>query len=561
MLLVAGLVACTQNNSIEPADLVFLGDHIITVDATESNPDAVAVRGERIVFVGSSQSVQPLISADTRIIKLGESALIPGFIDSHGHVSATARLMRWVNLSSPPVGTAESIDDVVELLRSRLAENPPADDEWLLGYGYDDSLLEDQSYLTRSDLDRVSLDIPIYVAHVSGHLGILNSAGLAAQNIDSSTENPPGGVIQRQADGEPNGVVEESAAAVIMLTRLGELSGDEYVQAVRKSLEYYASYGVTSVQDGAAPAADIATLREAANAETFISDISAYQWTPVNNTEAIESAHYDESYSGGFRVAGVKFALDGSPQGRTAWITEPYTEGPHNAPADYVAYPTVDPDDYHAAATAVIRREIPMIVHANGDAAIGLMLAGIESALADGVERDHRSVAIHAQLMRDDQLDDAARLGVVPSFFSSHTFFWGDWHLRSFGEVRGNNISPTRSAIDRKVHFTIHNDTPVVPPDMMRLLWATVARTTRSGNVIGSKQRLSVDEALHAATLGGAYQLFEEDNKGSITVGKQADLVILSHNPRLVDPGAIEDIAIEETFARGISIHNRRQDQ
>ncbi len=170
---------------------------------------------------------------------------------------------------------------------------------------------------------------------------------------------------------------------------------------------------------------------------------------------------------------------------------------------------------------------------------------------------DHRAVIIHAQLMRADQLDRAAALGAVPSFFSAHAFFWGDWHRRSFGEARGNNVSPVRWAVERGVPFTVHNDAPIVPPDIMRLVSITVNRTTRSGHVLGPHQRATVREALHAVTLGAAYQYFEEEAKGSITVGKQADLVVLDRNPLTVDPAELEHIAVLETFSRGRSVYSR----
>jgi hypothetical protein len=159
--------------------------------------------------------------------------------------------------------------------------------------------------------------------------------------------------------------------------------------------------------------------------------------------------------------------------------------------------------------------------------------------------------------MRADQLDRAAALNVVPSFFSAHAFFWGDWHRRSFGEERGNNVSPVRWAIDRGVNFTVHNDASIVPPDIMRLVSITVNRKTRSGHVLGPHQRATVQEALHAVTLGAAYQYFEEDTKGSITVGKQADLVMLETNPLTTDPAELEHIQILETFSRGRSVHQR----
>ena len=201
---------------------------------------------------------------------------------------------------------------------------------------------------------------------------------------------------------------------------------------------------------------------------------------------------------------------------------------------------------------------MPILVHANGDAAIDLMLDGVAGAAA-GLDAmpDHRSVIIHAQLMRADQLDRAAALRAVPSFFAAHAFFWGDWHRRSFGEARGNNVSPTRWAIERGVHFTIHNDAPIVPPDIMRLVSIAVNRRTRSDHLLGPDQRLTIQEALHAVTLGAAYQYFEEDTKGSITAGKQADLVILQRNPLTAAPAELEHIRALETFSRGRSVYVR----
>jgi predicted amidohydrolase YtcJ len=218
----------------------------------------------------------------------------------------------------------------------------------------------------------------------------------------------------------------------------------------------------------------------------------------------------------------------------------------------------MEPAPYKTGARALIERGVPFLAHANGDAAIDLMLDGVEEGMADITPApDHRSVIIHAQLMRADQLDRAATLGVVPSFFAAHVFFWGDWHVRSFGEARGTNVSPTGWALARGVPFTLHNDAPVVPPDIMRLLSITVNRTSRSGRVLGPHQRATVMQALHAVTLGAAYQYFEEDTKGSITVGKQADLVILGENPLTADPAELEHIPILETISRGRSVFTR----
>jgi predicted amidohydrolase YtcJ len=539
------------------ADLIFIGEHILTADPNTQDATAVAVRDGQIIKVTHQADILALKGHDTRVVVLGDRALVPGFIDSHGHLGFGARRADFVNLSSPPVGTAENVDDVVALLRAHIEKQQPAEGEWVVGYGYDDSLLAENRHPNRDDLDKVSATIPLYLMHVSGHLGVANSAALAASNIHADSKDPAGGVIRRRPGSqEPNGVLEEKAASRVLFRQLGALDPVRFEAMFRQTLADYAAYGITTAQDGATNLTDIKLMRAAAAREPFPVDVASYRSVQTFGPGDVGTFDADPDYRGGFRVAGVKFVLDGSPQGRTAWLTQPYTAGPPGAAADYVAYPTMEPAAYKSQVAKLIARGVPLLVHANGDAAMDLMIEGIAEAVGDNVP-DHRSVIIHAQLMRADQLDKAKTLGIVPSFFSAHTFFWGDWHLQSFGPERGENISPARWAIDRGVHFTIHNDAPVVPPDMMRLLWAAVNRTTRSGHVIGPEQRLTVQEALYAATMGGAYQLFEEDSKGSITEGKRADFVILGADPTTADPMTIKDIPILETIARGRTVYKR----
>ena len=539
-----------------PADLIFLGENIVTMDDTLAGAKAVALRGEQIVAVGDTGDVLALRGPGTRTIELGEQALVPGFIDAHGHVSFVARLIDFVNLSSPPVGPVRAMDDIVRLLRERIAERDLSAGEWLFGYGYDDSLIAENRHPTRDDLDLASTEHPIALMHVSGHLAAVNTEALAAVGMNSGTANPPGGVIRRRpGSNEPNGVMEETAAMQFTMGQFGRIGPERYERLLRRALDYHASFGITTVQDGGAILPDIAVMRTAAEREAFPIDVVAFTMVNALDDETVAGIRHDTAYSGGFRIGGVKFVLDGSPQGRTAWLSKPYTEGPENAPADYVAYPAYDIDTYNERVAGMISRNIPVLVHANGDAAIDAMIEGIAGAVDPGAVPDHRSVIIHAQLMRPDQLPTVKSLGLVPSYYAAHPFFWGDWHRRSFGEDRAAFISPLKATQEHGIPFTIHNDAPVVPPDMMRLIHIAVNRTTRSGHVLGPDQRLSPSEALHAVTLGAAYQYFEEDTKGSITPGKRADLVILGENPLTADPVALADIPVIETFARGRSVY------
>lgn len=536
------------------ADSVYIGEHIISM--TGSNPGAVAVRGDRIVATGSAQEITPLIGESTRVIELGEQALLPGFIDAHGHFSALARTADYVDLSPPPVGGAESIADIVRALRLAIEQSSIPAGTLVTGFGYDDSLLEERRHPTRFDLDEASTSHPIVIRHVSGHLAVGNSLALADAGISAETPDPAGGIVRRLEDGAPDGVMEETAMTLLP-DAVASLTPERFAELRRQALQIYAGYGITTIQDSNLPLDYIEMLRQEAASDAYPVDMVAYAMANPLSDEVLDSIEVEQNYVNGFRLGGIKFTLDGSPQGRTAWLTEPYEQGPPGAADDYVAYPSYEPSEYLRRIPAIIERGLPALVHVNGDAAIDLMLEGLESIAQQGPLPDHRSVAIHAQLARPDQLDRMRELGVLPSFYAVHPFFWGDWHRLSFGDERASFISPLRAALDRGIPITIHNDSPVVPPDIMRLVSIAVNRETRSGYVLGPDQRVDVMEALHAVTLGAAYQYFEENEKGSLEAGKRADFVILAQDPRIVESEALADIDIVETISRGMTIYRR----
>jgi predicted amidohydrolase YtcJ len=541
--------------SAQQADLIFAGEHIITMDG--SNAAAVAVRGDRIVASGSRADVFQLNGAGTRVIELGGQALLPGFIDAHGHFSGVSRYADLLDLSSPPVGGITSVEDIVQALRLRIEQKQIPAGELVFGFGYDDSLLAEGRHPNRDDLDRASTNHPIVVRHVSGHLLAANSMALEAAGISGTTQNPDGGIIRRRAGtNEPDGVMEETAMGAFPGSG-ANMGPEKLSQLRREAIDIYAGYGITTIQDANISSAYADLLREEAIAEPYAVDIVAFIMANPLSDEELQAVSHDQTYTGGFRVGGVKFTLDGSPQGRTAWMSQPYTQGPPGQSADYVAYPSYSPEAYKARMPDLLARGVPVLAHANGDAAIQLMIDGIAEAVAGEDLPDHRSVAIHAQLARPDQLLRFKELGIVPSYYSVHPYFWGDWHRLSFGEERASFISPVKATVELGIPYTVHNDSPVVPPDIMRLISITVNRQTRSGYVLGPDQRASVVEAIYAVTQGAAYQYFEEDEKGSITVGKRADFVILEQNPLLVDPQELGDIAIVETFSRGASVFRR----
>ena len=537
------------------ADLIFVGDNIITMD--DNVASAVAVIGDRISAVGSREEILAMRDETTQFVDLGARALLPGFIDAHGHFGGVATYSALLDLSSPPVGAMENIDDIVAAIRNWIEVNNVPAGDLVYGVGYDDSLLVELRHPNRDDLDRASTTHPIVIRHVSGHLSSANSLALANYNIGVNTENPAGGIVRRRlGTNEPDGVMEETAMGLLPGT--GILVDEELGWRLRReAADIYASFGITTIQESNVSTSYVDALKQQALEEPFAVDIVTYIMGNPLSDEELELVIPDSDYTGGVKIGGVKFTLDGSPQGRTAWMSQPYDAGPPGVDADYVAYPSYEPDAYRQRVDRLLERGVPVLAHANGDEAIELMIDGIEEALS-GVEMpDHRSVIIHAQLIREDQLDRVKQLGIVPSYYAAHPFFWGDWHRLSFGDDRASFISPVKATIERDIPFTVHNDSPIVPPDIMRLVSITVNRLTRSGYVLGPDQRASVLEALYSVTQGAAYQYFEEDEKGSITVGKRADFVVLESNPLTIDPLQLENVGVVETFARGKSVYQQ----
>jgi len=541
----------------EPANTaqVYFNADIVTVDADKPSAEALAIREGLIVAVGSRAEVEAVAGAGAQLRDMAGKTIVPGLIDAHGHISLTALTQGFAKIQPPPAGPVSSIAQLQQVMTQWQEDHPEM--IWLNGWGYDDSLLAEGRHPTRADLDLVSTDQPVMLTHVSGHLMACNSKCLELVGITADTKNPPGGVIRRIGDStEPNGVLEESAMYMVY-GQLPPASKTQRLAFIGQAQQYYARHGITTVQDGATNTANIFDLESMAATNKLIIDVVGFRL--LSKGEAIgEEFSVTTDYRGHYRTGGIKLVLDGSPQGKTAWLTAPYSHPPHGQDEHYKGYARLEDSEANTFVQQAFSRNIPVLAHANGDAAADQLLRAVTLANSELGMADRRPVMIHAQTVREDQIDTMKAQGVIPSYFSSHTFFWGDWHRDSvFGQQRASRISPLRSTVQRDMPYTTHNDTPIVPPDMMRLLWAGVNRNTRSGKVLGPEQRVAPLEALKSMTINAAYQYFEEHRKGSITVGKLADLTVLSANPLTVEPMTIKDIQIEETIKEGVSIYSR----
>ncbi|MEP0710137.1 MAG: amidohydrolase [Parvibaculum sp.] len=533
---------------------VYRGGTIRTMNAAMPLADAVAVSGGRILAAGSEADVAARAGRDAKIVDLKGRTMLPGFVDCHGHIAMTALLMGFQNLAPEPAGPVRSIADIkTELVKYR-EKTGGGRGGWLLGAMYDDSLLAEKRAVTCADLDEVSTEQPILVYHASLHVAVVNSYALSLLGIGADTPDPQGGVIRRwPGTREPNGILEEGALSLVM-PRLPQASLDELLDLLDAVQDRYAAWGITTAQDGATRRPDYDLLSLAAARDRLKIDVVAYPFFTHIDDLAKGDVEMKRDYNG-FKVSGIKLMLDGSPQAKTAWLTKPYEVVPPGFEPDYRGYRIVDDESAAAMVDDAFSRGWQVYAHCNGDAAADQFIAAIEKATEKHGLSDRRSTVIHAQTLREDQLDLMQRLGVMPSFFVTHTFYWGDWHRDSvLGPERASRISPVRSTIARGMRYTLHNDSPVVPSDCRMLLWSAVNRETRSGKVLGEDQRVSALDALRGITIDAAYQHFEDDIKGSIEPGKFADLVIAEEDPETMKASALRDLTITETVKRGETI-------
>jgi predicted amidohydrolase YtcJ len=538
--------------SAPPAHRVFVNANVLTMDAVNRVAAAVSVRHDRIEAVGTNAEIRRLITAETVVADLGGRTLLPGFIDAHGHFPGSGVREIMADLQSPPVGSVRSLADVEAALSGVTSGKDKG--EWLFGFGYDDTLLADKRHPTRADLDRVSTGHPIFVMHVSGHMGVANSAALQELGVDATTPDPVGGVIVKDpVTGEPTGLLQETAALAAQ-NRMTNRSVSEGLAVLRSAVAEYAAVGVTTAQSGAVDAAMLQRMYWASRLGLI--PLRLVVWPEHERMgDTIRAGRFDREAhrTDLFEVGAMKLVADGSIQGYTGYLTRPY-HSPYAGDAEYRGYPTLERDELIRLVREYREAGWQLAIHGNGDAAIDDILDAVAAAQAALPDADARTILVHAQMARDDQLDRMKLLAVTPTFFSAHTWYWGDRHWDIFmGPERARRMSPTRSAAERGLRFSVHLDTPVVPMNPLLLVWSTVNRISTGGRVIGAEQRLAPMEALRAVTIDAAWQIRHEDDRGSIEAGKLADLVVLSGNP-LDDPAAIRDIDVVETFVGGRSI-------
>lgn len=557
------LAACTSKqeptNHGGTADAIYFGGDILTmVGDSATYVEALVVDSGRIVFVGAKAEAFKHQGDSTVMHDLQGHTLLPGFIDGHSHYINALSVASQAKLYAPPAGPGKDVESIIAELKRFAEERKIPKGEMIMGYGYDDSSMPNDRLLNRDDLDAAFPDNPVRIDHVSMHGAVLNSMALKQFGIDARTKTPEGGVIVRKpGTNEPWGLIMETAFMPVV-EALPPMTPEQEIEGTKAAHRMYAEAGITTAQEGLTHMPQLQTIKRAAEAGAHSIDVVAYPFiTELDKVLGEFPVSGWGAYTNRFKIGGVKITIDGSPQGRTAAFTTPYLTGGPGGERNWKGDLFTTQDVINKALKKVYDLNVPVLFHVNGDAAMDALITAHEFAAEDPT-RYRNVTAIHAQFIRKDQIPLFVKYKIRPSFYTLHTYYFAEAHIRNRGSEQAMYISPMRDAIDAGLHPTNHTDAVVAPLDQLFMLWSAVNRISRAGAEIGSDQRVTPYEGLKAMTIWGAEQYDEQDTKGSLRVGKLADLVILDKNPLKVDPMAIQDIRVMETIKEGRSIYVRQ---
>jgi len=518
--------------------LILHNANVLTVDAQQPRAQAVAIAGERFLAVGSNEDIRGMAKPGTRQIDIGGNTIVPGFIDAHTHPSyAGIRHLRWVDCD------LRSIVEIQNAIRERAAKTPPGD--WVIGFKYDDTKTREGRKLTREDLDAAAPHHPVFIEHRGGHTAYVNSLALRRAEVSETVGDPKGGKFDRDpATGRLTGGLRENATGPFWKLLPTTFTRDEMRQGVTLISRMMVRTGVTSVHDAEATPEDLLAYQDARAAGELSFRVYCflqYQFLDRMSAAGIRTGFGDEW----IRLGAIKLVCDGSISERTARLTRPYVGRPN----DYGILVHGE-DELYAAARKAHEAGWQIGTHANGDAAIDIMLRIYERLQKEMPRRDPRYRLEHCTVVNPSLIRRIRALGAIPTPFSTYVYYHGE-KMREYGPERLNWMFAVRSFLDAGIRATQASDYPPGPFEPMMALRSEVTRTDSHGNLWGPQQRVTVEEAIKVGTINGAYASFEEDQKGSITAGKLADLVVLGRDPTKVDGMSLIDIPIERTMVGG----------
>jgi predicted amidohydrolase YtcJ len=530
------------------ADTIVINAKVITVDKDHPSAEAFAIDNGRFTAIGTNAEILKLKTTSTKVIDLKGMTVTPGFNDVHVHpqgIFDESSVYYRVWLGADKVKT---IDELVAALKRKAAITPAG--KMINGYGYNDETLG--RHPNRHDLDKVSTTQPIVITHGSGHITVVNSYVLEAAGVTKETADPPGGALDRDPDGNPNGVIRESARRLIAKGTGGDARNvaphDVELQGYMNCFRQYAARGITSVDIAGGSPSSFRTMQELRDLGNPVR--VGFMFT-AENFDQLQAAGIERGFGDDrLRITALKNFQGNSLSGRTAWLSQAYSDRP-----GYFGIPPARSqekldEDYQKWWDAGWQ----VATHSNGDREIDMVLTAIERAEAKNPRPDARWRIEHASVMNQALLDRAKKDGVILVF---HSYMWEYGNvLASYGPERLSMMHAYRTAIDMGIPVAGHSDSPISAAYPLLRIQDMVTRKSSQGVVMGGNQKISVNEAIKVWTLDGAYTTFEENSKGSITPGKLADFVVLERDPRTVAPDTIKDIVLEATYLGGQKVYS-----
>lgn len=564
--LVAGLwpAAAPEAQAPAPADLVLVNGAVITVDARDTVAEAVAVTGGRIVAVGTNADIRARAGAATQVVDLGGRAVTPGLIDTHVHFTEVDALFN-VDLSDPSI---TKMDDVLARVAAAVAKTKPG--EWIRGRGWDEGKLAERRHITAADLDKVAPNNPVWLTNTTGHYGVGNTYAMKIAELRKGTPDPPAGTIVHEADGDPNGVLLESAMNLVT-RHVPPMTREQQKAGLVKMIEDFNAEGMTGAKDpGISPLKwelynellkeGRLTVRMFAlwAGPRALADAAAVQARVDANPRPPASLGDGLLLSGG-----VKMYMDGSGGARTAWMHEDWNKNLNDVDTGNAGYPNTPPDQYRTMATNFHNAGVHVSTHAIGDKAIDWVVDTYAKALAAKPTKGLRHGLIHANTPTDHANDEMARLqreydAAFPEASAGFMWWLGDTYAGNFGPRRNARMKPLRTWVAKGVRWGGGSDFGVTPFPARYGIWASVARETLNGTFgktpFGLAEAVDVRTALKSYTIWAAHTIFLDDRIGSIEVGKDADLAVWDRNPYTVATPALKDMKAELTFVKGRAV-------
>ena len=523
------------------ADLALTSGKVLTMNQSQPYAEAIAIKDDRIVQVGTNEEIEPWIGKNTKVISLKGKTVVPGFIDTHIHVADFGRLLRWIDLRE--VG---SIKEMQESLSRHLEKAHKG--KWLVGRGWDQTCFAEKRLPTRFDLDAVSPDNPVIFYQQSGQVCVVNSKALELAGVTRLTPVPPGGAIDRDAEtGELTGILRDNATNLIWSV-IPEPTEEELVEAAGLACDKIVEAGVTSVHWMVLSPIEIQIIQRLRRENKL--PLRVYLIIPVNlldNVTGLASRRGLEDNM--VRIGGVEIGTDGYLAARTAALLQPYSDNPATSGKLLCTQ-----EEMNAAAAKILKAGLQLVIHAMGDKAVDAALVTIKQTAREAPRKDVRCRIEQAAVLNKGLIErmkmQKVIVSVQPRVVASEFSVWSA--TERLGAERARWLYPLKTLLKKGIRVVGGSDCPMEPLNPLLGIQAAVTRK------FFPEERITVNEALRMYTVDAAYSSGEENIKGSVETGKLADLTVLSHNPAKVPPNELENIAVEMTIAGGKVVYSKR---